>query len=125
MRTRKPFLLRTDQALLAALHRWAADELRSVNAQIDFLLRQGLRDANRLPAPGTSTDSSVPKRLKRCRRSSQMGEMNAELTASGAGKRGYARYRRGVIAPASGSSVSPSSKPFAFQSFRPQNCAVS
>ena len=65
MRTRKPFLLRTDQAFLAALHRGAADELRSVNAQIDFLLRQGLRDANRLPAPGTSTDSSVPKRLKR------------------------------------------------------------
>ncbi len=54
MATRKPFLLRTDPEVLAALHRWAADELRSVNAQIDFLLRQALRDAGRLPTPGTS-----------------------------------------------------------------------
>ena len=49
MATRKPFLLRTDPAVIAALQRWAADELRSVNAQIDFLLRRALRDAGRLP----------------------------------------------------------------------------
>lgn len=49
MATRKPFLLRTDPEVLAALHRWATDELRSVNAQIDFLLRRALRDAGRLP----------------------------------------------------------------------------
>lgn len=49
MATRKPFLLRTDPEVLAALHRWAADELRSVNAQIDFLLRRALREAGRLP----------------------------------------------------------------------------
>lgn len=47
--TRKPFLLRTDPEVIAALQRWAADELRSVNAQIDFLLRRALRDAGRLP----------------------------------------------------------------------------
>ena len=52
MATRKPFLLRTDPEVLAALHRWATDELRSVNAQIDFLLRRALRDAGRLPTPG-------------------------------------------------------------------------
>ena len=54
MATRKPFLLRTDPEVLAALHRWAADELRSVNAQIDFLLRRALRDAGRLPPAGSS-----------------------------------------------------------------------
>ena len=49
MATRKPFLLRTDPEVIAALQRWAADELRSVNAQIDFLLRRALRDAGRWP----------------------------------------------------------------------------
>ncbi|MCY3812748.1 MAG: Arc family DNA binding domain-containing protein [Gammaproteobacteria bacterium] len=49
MATRKPFLLRTDPEVLAALNRWATDELRSVNAQIDFLLRRALREAGRLP----------------------------------------------------------------------------
>ena len=52
MAKRKPFLLRTDPEVLAALHRWATDELRSVNAQIDFLLRRALREAGRLPPPG-------------------------------------------------------------------------
>lgn len=55
MATRKPFLLRTDPEVLAALHRWATDELRSVNAQIDFLLRRALREAGRLP-PSTGGD---------------------------------------------------------------------
>ena len=52
MATRKPFLLRTDPEVIAALQRWAADELRSVNAQIDFLLRRALRDAGRLDRRG-------------------------------------------------------------------------
>ena len=48
MAARKPFLLRTDPEVIVALQRWAADELRSVNAQIDFLLRRALHDAGRL-----------------------------------------------------------------------------
>jgi hypothetical protein len=44
---RKPFLLRIDRDLLDALQRWADDELRSVNGQIEFLLRKALRDAKR------------------------------------------------------------------------------
>jgi len=39
---RKAFLLRLDPAVHAALERWAADELRSVNGQIEFLLREAL-----------------------------------------------------------------------------------
>ncbi len=49
MGERKPFLLRLDPALHDALQRWAADDLRSVNAQIEFLLRRALRDAGREP----------------------------------------------------------------------------
>ena len=51
---RKSFLLRTDPEVLAALHRWAGDELRSVNAQIDYVLRRALREAGRYPETGTS-----------------------------------------------------------------------
>lgn len=51
MADRKTFLLRLDPALHAKLERWAAEELRSVNAQIEYLLRRALRDAGRLGAP--------------------------------------------------------------------------
>ncbi|HZD98766.1 MAG TPA: hypothetical protein VE132_11495 [Micromonosporaceae bacterium] len=46
---RKNILLRLDPAVYDALARWASDDLRSTNAQIEFLLRQSLRDAGRLP----------------------------------------------------------------------------
>lgn len=49
MGERKPFLLRLDPQLHEALQRWADDELRSVNAQIEFLLRQAVAKAGRLP----------------------------------------------------------------------------
>ncbi|HEY0640194.1 MAG TPA: hypothetical protein VGD67_21400 [Pseudonocardiaceae bacterium] len=46
---RKKILLRLDPAVHDALVRWANDELRSTNAQIEFLLRQALDRAGRLP----------------------------------------------------------------------------
>ena len=49
MSDRKSVLLRLDPAVHDALARWAADELRSTNAQIEFLLRRALADAGRLP----------------------------------------------------------------------------
>ncbi len=49
MSERKSLLLRLDPAVHDALARWAADELRSTNAQIEFVLRQALADAGRLP----------------------------------------------------------------------------
>lgn len=48
MPKRKSFLLRIDPKIHDAIERWAADELRSVNAQIEFLLREALRRAGRL-----------------------------------------------------------------------------
>lgn len=52
MPERKPFLLRLDPELYAALQIWAKDELRSLNAQIEFLLRRDLQAAKRLRAGG-------------------------------------------------------------------------
>lgn len=49
MAERKPFLLRLDREMHQALERWAADELRSVNGQIDYLLRRALKESGRLP----------------------------------------------------------------------------
>ena len=50
MAERKGVLLRLDPAVHDALARWAADELRSTNAQIEFLLRKALVDAGRMPS---------------------------------------------------------------------------
>lgn len=47
MNEKKRFLLRLDPADYAALEKWSADELRSVNAQIEFVLREALRKAGR------------------------------------------------------------------------------
>ena len=44
---KKRFLLRLNPAVYAALEKWAADELRSVNAEIEFLLKEALRKAGR------------------------------------------------------------------------------
>jgi hypothetical protein len=56
---RKAFLLRMDPDLWKELERWSADELRSVNGQVEFLLREAVRRRKRLtedagvaPAPG-------------------------------------------------------------------------
>ena len=49
MSERKSILLRLDPAVHDALARWASDELRSTNAQIEYLLRRALADSGRLP----------------------------------------------------------------------------
>jgi len=48
---RKAFLLRVDPAVLDALQRWAADDLRSLNGQIEFVLRRALQQERRLTRP--------------------------------------------------------------------------
>jgi hypothetical protein len=48
---RKPFLLRIDRDVLDAVQRWADDDLRSLNGQIEFLLRKALREEKREPVP--------------------------------------------------------------------------
>jgi hypothetical protein len=46
---RKSFLLRVDAGVLEAVQRWANDDLRSLNAQIEYVLRDALRRSGRLP----------------------------------------------------------------------------
>ena len=48
MPDRKPFLLRIDPDVLEAIQRWANDDLRSLNAQIEFVLRRAAQQAGRL-----------------------------------------------------------------------------
>ena len=51
MSEKKAYPLRISAEILGATLRWADDELRSVNAQIEYLLREALRKAGRLPKP--------------------------------------------------------------------------
>ena len=62
MADRKPFLLRVDPAVLDALQRWANDDLRSLNAQIEFLLRRVLQDAGRMGSRSAARDRSKDAR---------------------------------------------------------------
>lgn len=63
MAEKKPFLLRVDRALLDAVQRWANDDLRSLNGQIEFLLRDALRRAGRTAKADAARDaSSKPNR---------------------------------------------------------------
>ena len=59
MAEKKAYPLRMSAQVLDAVQRWADDDLRSVNAQIEFLLREALRRSGRLPkAPGAAADAT-------------------------------------------------------------------
>ena len=63
MPDRKSFLLRADAGILEAMQRWANDDLRSLNAQVEFVLREALRKAGRLApaaAPPPPDEESPP-----------------------------------------------------------------
>ncbi len=57
MAERKSFPLRLDPLVFEAVQRWADADLRSVNAQIEFLLRRSLQQAGRLPAKSTPQEN--------------------------------------------------------------------
>ncbi len=57
MAPRKAFPLRLDPVVYGALQRWANAELRSLNAQIEFLLRRSLQEAGRLPVTEAVPDA--------------------------------------------------------------------
>ncbi len=48
MAEKKPFALRIDPEIMKAIEKWAADEFRSVNGQIEWMLHKSLKDAGRL-----------------------------------------------------------------------------
>ncbi|MEN1939940.1 Arc family DNA binding domain-containing protein [Luteimonas sp. MJ246] len=61
MSEKKAYPLRINAAILAAVQRWADDDLRSANAQIEYLLREALRKAGRLPERGTTSSRKGEK----------------------------------------------------------------
>jgi len=65
MAERKPFLLRLPPEVLDALRRWAADDLRSLNGQIEFLLRRELGAAGRVPRAARTPRAEPPTRPRR------------------------------------------------------------
>jgi hypothetical protein len=60
MAEKKKFLLRIDENVHAALEKWAADELRSINAQIEFLLTRAVKDAGRLKSTKSNGTTNNP-----------------------------------------------------------------
>ena len=56
MSEKKAYPLRINADVLSAVQRWADDELRSLNAQIEYVLRDALRKAGRLKPPASTTD---------------------------------------------------------------------
>ena len=57
MAKRKSFALRIDAGILDAMQRWSKDDLRSLNAQIEYVLRESLRKSGRLPQPKGSASA--------------------------------------------------------------------
>ncbi|OGU33009.1 MAG: hypothetical protein A2X67_06210 [Ignavibacteria bacterium GWA2_55_11] len=60
MAEKKKYLLRLDASLYNALAKWAADDLRSVNAQIEYVLSDAVKRASRMPEGGSPQSSSQP-----------------------------------------------------------------
>ena len=58
MAKRDSFLVRMDPAIIKALKQWAADELRSVNGQVEYVIRDALRKEGRLPKPKSSQETN-------------------------------------------------------------------
>jgi hypothetical protein len=65
MADRKPFLLRIDSEVLDAVQRWANDDLRSLNGQIEFLLRKVLRQEGRLGEGSADARAAAKKKAPR------------------------------------------------------------
>ena len=65
MAERKAFLLRIDPTVLEAVQRWANDDLRSLNAQIEFLLRRVLQQGGRMPGAERGSDAAEPPAKRR------------------------------------------------------------
>jgi hypothetical protein len=61
MSKKKVFALRVDEEVYAAIERWAADEFRSTNGQLEWIISQALKDARRTLPPPTTDESETKK----------------------------------------------------------------
>jgi hypothetical protein len=64
MAEKKKYLLRIDENVYASLEKWAADDLRSINAQIEFLLKDSLRKNNRFKEPNSASQTTNEEESK-------------------------------------------------------------
>jgi hypothetical protein len=62
MADRKSYLLRIDAGILDQIRRWADDDLRSLNGQIEFLLRKALRESGRMKEPAEAPEEDTARR---------------------------------------------------------------
>jgi len=62
MAEKKSFLLRIDTEKFEALEKWAADEFRSVNGQVEWLIHQALKNAGRMPSDNKKQTNSKEKK---------------------------------------------------------------
>jgi hypothetical protein len=116
MADRKVYPLRVDRRLYDALERWAADDLRSVNAQIEFLLRESLRRAGRLAAAAGRRRGPCDllgrppcpagQRVTRHRRRHQRGGWTAARSWANSTRQGSSAWRRPTHPGSSGSGAS-------------------
>lgn len=58
MTAKKAFALRLDESMMKAIEKWASDELRSTNGQIEWIIRESLRKAGRLPKGISGTEDT-------------------------------------------------------------------
>jgi hypothetical protein len=58
MSKKKVFALRLDEEIYAAIERWAADEFRSTNGQMEWIISKALKDARRFPSISADTDKT-------------------------------------------------------------------
>ncbi|WP_111672399.1 Arc family DNA-binding protein [Algoriphagus litoralis] len=58
MSKKKAFALRLDESMMKSIEKWAADEFRSTNGQLEWMIRESLKKAGRLPKSTTSAESS-------------------------------------------------------------------
>ena len=59
MAKKKPFVLRMDPEVLKAIEKWAADEFRSSNGQIEWIIHEALRKSGRLPKRNTGDSKTI------------------------------------------------------------------
>ncbi|MFB9864422.1 Arc family DNA-binding protein [Rufibacter immobilis] len=60
MADKKSFALRMNAEMMKAVEKWAADEFRSTNGQIEWIIQEALRKSGRLPAPGHDNNKEKP-----------------------------------------------------------------
>lgn len=59
MAAKKPFALRLDEKMMKAVEKWAADEFRSTNGQLEWIIREALKKSGRWPNDLKSNDSEI------------------------------------------------------------------